>query len=68
LASKTIRVQQDTWNRLEQERDWRETFDTVISRLLDIHDMLRGVEPLLKGQQAFEEFKRAQANLPPTAH
>lgn len=66
MSSKTIRVKEDTWNRLEQERDWKETFDTVISRLLDIHDMVRGVEPLLKGSKAFNDFRAAQAKKTPT--
>jgi predicted CopG family antitoxin len=35
--SKTIKVSEETWKRLDEVRDKHETFDCVVGKLLDLH-------------------------------
>jgi len=55
--SKTVRVEPEVYDELERIREKRETFSQVISRLVDIRRMVLGIEPILRGQKAFNEFK-----------
>lgn len=58
--SKTIRVEDEVYTELEAVRDKRETFSQAIARLIDVRRMVLGIEPILRGQQAFQEFKHAR--------
>lgn len=58
--SKLIRVSNETYNELEQLMDKRQTFNQVVARLIDIQRMVLGIEPILRGQKAFQEFKSAR--------
>lgn len=59
--SKTIRVEDKTWDELDELKGKHETFNDVLSRLVDIRRMVLGIEPILRGQQAYQEFKDARA-------
>ncbi|MBA7563510.1 hypothetical protein ES708_05169 [subsurface metagenome] len=56
--SKLVRVDGEVYDELETIRDKRETFSQVIARLVDIRRMVLGIEPILRGHIAFEEFKK----------
>lgn len=45
--SKTIKLQDGTYHRLEAVREKRETFSQAIDRLLDLHTMLDDVSKTL---------------------
>jgi len=43
MPNKTIRVDQETYDRLDKKLVHRETFNHVIKRLLDLHDTMTDV-------------------------
>lgn len=45
--SKTIKLQNGTYHRLEEVREKRETFSGAIDRLLDLHTMMGDVSKTL---------------------
>jgi predicted CopG family antitoxin len=55
--SKTIRVEQDTYDELERLRDWKATFDQVIKRLLELRLLLEKATPIIEGQREFYKQK-----------
>ena len=59
--SKTIRVEDKTYQELDEMREKHETFNDVLTRLVDIRRMVLGIEPILRGQRAYQEFKDARA-------
>ena len=54
--SHSIKINDLTYNDLREIQGPRETYNDVVSRLLDIYKMLRGVEPMLAGHKAYQEF------------
>ncbi len=54
--SHSIKVQDKEFEELQKIQGPRETYNDVVSRLLDIYRMLRGVEPMLSGHKAYQEF------------
>uniref|UniRef100_A0A6M3Y2W0 Uncharacterized protein n=1 Tax=viral metagenome TaxID=1070528 RepID=A0A6M3Y2W0_9ZZZZ len=58
--SKLIRVDELTFNNLEDIRRKDETKSQVLDRLIDLWRMLKGTEPLLRGSVAFREFQESQ--------
>lgn len=60
MASKLIRVDEVTFNHLEEIRRKDETKSQVLDRLIDLYRMLRGAEPLLRGSVAYREFQERQ--------
>ena len=57
---KFIALKVETYDELEKLREKRETFNEVVARLIDIRRMIMGIEPILAGQKAFQEFKSAR--------
>ena len=55
--SKLIRVSDEVHRDLDEVRGKGETFSQVIDRLIDIRRMIVGIEPILRGQRAFNEWK-----------
>lgn len=66
--SKTIRVSEDTWNRLAALRDWQESLNQVVVRLLDMQKVLTQIGPILEGQKAYLEEKIAREKAAKAAH
>jgi len=58
--SKLIRVSDDVYQDLEMVRDKRETMSQVVDRLIDLWRMLNGIEPVLRGDISFHEWKDRQ--------
>ena len=54
--SHSIKVDDKTYRTLQEIQGSRETYNGVIARLLDMHRMLRGIEPMLAGHKAYQEF------------
>ena len=59
--SKQLKIEDEVYNDLTTTKGPGETYSQLIARLLDIRRMVLGVEPLLKGQEAYAEFKRTRA-------
>jgi len=57
--SKPLKIEDEVYYDLTQEKVGNETYSQVIARLLDILRMLRGIEPKLRGHTAYQEFKSA---------
>jgi len=55
--NKTIKVEDQVYDKLEQIRGKRETFSEVVGRLLDIYDKLGMISTLVEGQGAYQEWK-----------
>lgn len=53
--AKTIWLRDETYNRLEQFRDKRETFSEAVERLLELPRRIRDLANILEGQVAFQE-------------
>jgi len=53
--SKTIKLEDETYNKLEGFRDKRETFSGVVARLLEIHEMIGQLEDVIEGGIKFRE-------------
>ena len=58
--SKTIKLDENTYNNLDDVREKHETFTQVVSRLIDLYRTLRGMEPILRGSTAYHEFRKTQ--------
>ena len=58
--SKTIKLDEITYNNLDDVREKHETFTQVVSRLIDLYRTLRGMEPILRGDAAYNEFREAR--------
>ncbi len=54
--SHSIKLNDLTYDALREIQGPRETYNDAVSRLLDIYKMLRGVEPMLAGHKAYQEF------------
>lgn len=58
--SKTIKLEDEIYQRLERWRGKRETFSEAVARLLNIQDAVGGLQDILEGQIAFREGQRAK--------
>jgi len=57
-VSKTIKLEDNTYEKLERFRGKRETFSQATDRLLDVHEALGRVEDIIAGGIAFREGQR----------
>jgi len=55
--SKTIKVEDKVYHRLDELREKRETFSEVIQRLLDLHVMLTDVSKVLGPSHYLHDVK-----------
>lgn len=58
---KSIKVSDEVYLDLDEIRGKGETFSQAVDRLLDLRRMLLAVDPILRGQRAYQEFKDARA-------
>ena len=58
--SKSIKLGDDVYADLDEIRGKGETFSQAVDRLLDLRRMLLGIDPILRGQKAYQEFKDAE--------
>jgi len=56
--SKTVKLDDATYDKLERFRGKRETFSEAVERLLNIRDALGKLEDILEGQVRFREEQR----------
>lgn len=54
--SRTIKLDDQVYNRLEQVRSKRETFSQVVERLLSILEAVKGISPKIDPAQVNQEF------------
>lgn len=59
--SKQVKIEDEVYTDLTQNKGPGETYSQLIARLLDIRRMVLGAEVILHGQKAIEEFRRARA-------
>ena len=55
--SHTIKLQDKEFKDLQELQGPRETYNDVINRLLAMWRALRGIEPIIRGNKAYQEFK-----------
>lgn len=55
--SKTIRLEDEVYNRLDNIRGKRETFSQSVDRLVKIHDGLGMITDIIEGNRKLEELK-----------
>lgn len=58
--SHSIKINDKAYNDLREMQAPRETYNDVVSRLLDMWRMLQGIEPILSGHKAYQEFRNGQ--------
>lgn len=58
--SKSIKLNEEVYADLDEVRGKGETFSQAVDRLLDLRRMLLSVDPILRGQRAYQEFKDAR--------
>jgi len=58
--SKTIRVEDEVYERLEVIREKRETFSEAVGRLCTMHSGLGDLTNIMQGQKAYREFQLAK--------
>ncbi len=66
--SKAIKLNDDVYEGLRKIQAPRETYSEVVARLLDLWRTLNGLEPILRGSIAYQEFKDRQAAKAAAAH
>ncbi len=54
--SRSIKISEESYQTIREMQGPRETYKDVVERLLDMWRMLRGLEPLLSGHKAYQEF------------
>lgn len=54
---KTIKIDEQVYNKLDDFRDRHETFSEAVERLLAAQDMVRQLASILEGQLKFQEYK-----------
>ncbi|MBA7699768.1 hypothetical protein ES703_108471 [subsurface metagenome] len=60
--SKTIKVEDKVYHRLDELREKRETFSEVVQRLLDLHVMLTDVSKVLGPGHYLHDVKQYREN------
>lgn len=66
--SKTIKVEDQVYRRLEEIRDWKETYSQVIAKLLAAREEFCQVIEVIAGQVKFREWQREQLEKQKDAH
>jgi len=56
---KTIKLEESVYFELDEIRVKGETFSQAVARLLDLRRMLSQLDPILRGQQAYQGWKSA---------
>jgi len=64
--SKTIRLEDQVYTRLETFRGKRETFSEAVDRLLTMLEKVGELRDVLEGQAKFQEWKHEQIEKPAT--
>lgn len=59
--SKSIKISEEVYERLEQFRDKRESFSQAVERLLDMVDRLGELREVLGGPVKFREWEREKS-------
>ena len=58
--SKTVKLEDSVYNRLEDFRDKRETKSQAVDRLLTMQEGIVGLQNVLEGQINFQEWKERE--------
>ena len=58
--SHSIKINDQNYQDLQKIQGPRETYNDAVSRLLDMWRMLQGIEPILRGHKAYQEFRDGQ--------
>ncbi len=66
--SKQIRVDDQVYERIASIQRPRETLTNVISRLLDVYDIMMKVEPIIRGQHELSKWQAEQREKQATPH
>ena len=57
MESKSIRISNEVYEKLDAIRAKRETFSEVVGRLITIHDGLGTLTTVIQGQKEYREFQ-----------
>lgn len=66
--SKTIKLDDDVYERLERWRGKRETFSDAVARLQRIHEAVGSLQDIIEGQIAFQAGQRERLEKEAASH
>ena len=65
--SKTIKVEEEVYNRLDEIRDWKETYSQVIEKLLAARERFCQLIDIIEADVKFRNWQREQLEKAETA-